>query len=591
MPLQEHTLTEEPPSAPLDDRPFLGPVEKWAVTHAAALSPPEDRCRGSLFGQVILVIAAWIYLCGLHWSNDGLWFSGDAAVNAANGLFWRDYLSGPSLDPKGFALAYYARYPAINLTTHPPAFHLLEAAMFTAFGASPYVAKGLVLGFALVASLYVTAWLRRWVAEEAGVAGALVPLLPGVVVWSHAVMLNVPALALALGTLYHSRRWLESPTRRNAILAGASGTAVVLTYYTAGVVMPIILAWAITMHRRRLTENPGRLAVGLVGSALLVTAILTFALRWAPTQVLLTLPLPEKLGSLDNWTYYLECSPRLIGLPLLALSASGLVAGALVRRWRRETLLLASWIGTLYLFFSLLRAREERYILLIIAPLVGLCAIAVVSATRWIGAIAGWRRGRVRAAAICALVALTLGQAGLAAQVRVPQVEGFREVVAFLEHVEPDGVYLYDGQHTGIFTVYVQFGDPGYRRRVVRGDKLLYATAIYSRWRRRQFVSSPQETIEALRERGGARWVAISIEDQAPSNDAARHLRAAVEGPEFELCRSFPIHAWGVRRVDVYRFLPPIRELEEVSLPFPILGDDDHYPTYRVRPIRTRSVR
>jgi hypothetical protein len=74
----------------------------------------------------------------------------------------------------------------------------LEAALFGLLGPSAYLAKGLVLGFALMAGLYTLAWLRRWVAPVAGGAAVLLLLLPGLTTWAHAVMLNVPALALGL---------------------------------------------------------------------------------------------------------------------------------------------------------------------------------------------------------------------------------------------------------------------------------------------------------------------------------------------------------------------------------------------------------
>src|SRR5262245_58709711 len=159
--------------------------------------------------QVALVLIVWAYVAALHWNNDGLWFQGDAPRHAANGLFWKNFLLSGSLDPKGYALSYYARYPAINPTAYPPVFYILEATLFGVIRPSPYVAKGLVLVFALIAALYAIAWLRRWIAEEAGWGGGLILLLPGVVLWSHAIMLNVPALALGLAALYHARRWLE----------------------------------------------------------------------------------------------------------------------------------------------------------------------------------------------------------------------------------------------------------------------------------------------------------------------------------------------------------------------------------------------
>ena len=56
---------------------------------------------------------------------------------------------------------------------------LVEGLAFAAFGPSPYVAKSVVLVFAMVAGLYTMAWTRRWIGEPAGWAGAFLAFIPG----------------------------------------------------------------------------------------------------------------------------------------------------------------------------------------------------------------------------------------------------------------------------------------------------------------------------------------------------------------------------------------------------------------------------
>ena len=91
------------------------------------------------------------------------------------------------VNPLEFALRYYARYPVIQPAAYPPLFYLLQGAAFAVFGISPYVAKSLVLLFALVGGCYALAWLRRWVAEEAGWGSLLLMLQPAVIQLSHAI--------------------------------------------------------------------------------------------------------------------------------------------------------------------------------------------------------------------------------------------------------------------------------------------------------------------------------------------------------------------------------------------------------------------
>jgi len=561
----------------------LGPlVGAAARPDGPGVGPGGPGSRVGLAGQVLLLLAAWTFAWTLHRGNDGLWYQGDAPRHAANGLFWRAFLARRPSAPRSFALDYYARYPVIAPTTHPPVFYLLEGAAFTIFGASPYVAKGLVLGFALMAAAYATAWLRRWVAEEAGLAGSLVPLLPGVVCWSNAVMLNVPSFALGLGALYHGRRALEAPAWRHFAAACVLGLAAFLTYYTAGVVFLIALAWALALPGRRLGFRKHRAAALLV--CLLLPAVAAFSVRWAPSHVYLALSLGDRFWTASNWTYYPARLPELFGTLQLALAGAGFAVGVSTRVWRRETAVLGVWAVVMYVVFSFIRAREPRYILLMGIPVIGLGSIAVLSAVRQAGVLAGWPGGRVKAAAGTVFGLLTLVQAGTAATTRVPAVEGFREVAAFLERVAPDDSYFYDGPCDGVFTFYVQAGDPGYRRRVAVGHKLLYSYAMDTLWRLRQYVSSPADVVEVLQSRGGCRWLVIAVQDGGAPVEAARHLRRAVEGPEFEPVRSFPVVGPGVRRLDVYRLRGPIRPVVEVDLPFPILGDGVHFKARPVRP-------
>jgi hypothetical protein len=132
-------------------------------------------------------------LFALQPDNDGLWCFGDAPRHAMTGLFWKGFLRQLPADSKAFVLSYFTRDPAINPVSYPPLFHLIEAGGVAIFDPSPFVAKGIVLCFALIEALDGMAWLRRWVAKEAGFYGAFLLLLPGQISLSHAIMLKVPA--------------------------------------------------------------------------------------------------------------------------------------------------------------------------------------------------------------------------------------------------------------------------------------------------------------------------------------------------------------------------------------------------------------
>src|SRR5437773_2429541 len=222
------------------------------------MSPSVVPCfqkRTLLLYQVGILLLVWLYVLGLHAANDGLWYQGDAPRHAANGLFWKDFIERLPANPVDFAVSYYVRYPVITPSAYPPGFYLLEAAAFSLLGPSPFVAKGLVFAFTLAAGLYLMAWLRRWVSEDVGWGAALLILQPGVIVWSHAVMLNIPSMALGLAALYHARRWMESPGPRHLYAAAGFAAVGILTYVHTAVVLSVILAWIISERRWPLIWN------------------------------------------------------------------------------------------------------------------------------------------------------------------------------------------------------------------------------------------------------------------------------------------------------------------------------------------------
>jgi hypothetical protein len=536
------------------------------------------RGGAGLAWQVLFVVAVWGYLWNLHRDNDGLWYQGDSPRHAANGIFWKDFLLALPANAKDYALRYYARYPAISPIAYPPAFYLLEAALFGLFGPSPYVAKGLVLAFALLAALY-TGW-----------GGALVLLLPGVVRWSHAVMLNVPAFALGVGALYHARLWLDAPggsptARRQLALTTVLGLLTFLTYYPGGVVALIIAAWMIALGRWQLMFSRGGLLL-VAGAALLFLAVLLLARRWAPIHLNWAVPASSRVWEASNWTYYPRHANEVFNPLPAALAGVGLIAGVVSRRWRRETLLLLTWLLVLYAFFSFVPAKEPRYVLLACTPLTCLSVIALFSLAQGCGMLLpAWARA-VPSVPLVAVLTLAAVQAWLASQVRILSVNGFEEATLFLRQVAPAEPVFYDGAHDGVFIFYVRALDPGYCQRVVLGSKLLYASAVVPGWQLQQFASSPQEMVEVLRERGGCRWLAIEIGGFSQSVGPAQFLREAVQGPEFELIRTFPIDSPNVDRLEVYRFRLPVQTPDEVDLPFPSLGGESHY---HVRPISPRA--
>ena len=204
---------------------------------------PAGSIVHSRNAQIAAVVVAFAALAVLHAGNDGLWF-GDAPLHAGSGFFWWDLLATTPGHPVDYAVRYFARYPIVQPTTYPPLFYLVEGAAFAVAGASPTVAKLLVLPCGMVIGVYTVLWGRRWIGEAAGWTGVFLAFVPGILTWSNAVMLNVPATALGLAAFYHFRRWLDTGAIRQAALGAALMAAVMLTYYPGAVVLGPMAALA-----------------------------------------------------------------------------------------------------------------------------------------------------------------------------------------------------------------------------------------------------------------------------------------------------------------------------------------------------------
>lgn len=517
-------------------------------------------CVRSRACQVAVVALAFLTIAALHRQNDGLWFQGDSPRHAMNGLFWWDLLTTLPRDPVEFAVRYYARYPAINPATYPPLFYFVEGLTFAAFGPSPLVAKFIVLLFGVMAGVYTMAWARRWIGPVAGWAGPFLAFMPGIVLWTNSVMLNIPAAALGLAVLYHFRRWSETARVTQLVLTLLFAAAVVLTYYQGGIVLCICAGWA-ALRWREFRLN--RRALWIAAGALCTIAPVAIAIALAPVQTARHLPTLALLTRSSTWTFYWTTLPDVTGRPALVAGVAGLIAGFFTARWRTDAAYLAIWITALIVGLSLLPAKDPRYVLLSAPAFVLAAAIGLAVAVPHLGA----RRPEWQAAALAAGLAAGFWSA---ARVQVPQVSGFREIATYLQEQAPRDAVLYDGPYDGLFGFYVRASDPHFERRVALGSKLLYQDGPASTFTpvQKSNVASTQDVVNLLRTRSGCRWVAIEV-TRNPGSIGRRLLREAVARPEFELIRSFPITGAGERRVDLYRSVIAVDPVAAVDLGFP----------------------
>jgi hypothetical protein len=282
------------------------------------------------------------------------------------------------------------------------------------------------------------------------------------------------------------------------------------------------------------------------------------------------------------WMFYPGQLPRMVTGSVMIAALIGLVFG-MAKAWRSEVSFACVWIGICYIWFTLLMAKEDRYVSLIIPPLIILATIGIVASLRfaatWVGPIS------VRLTPAVLLLAVTV-HAVLALSYYVPRITGFQEVATFLRQEAPTDRVFYDGFYNGVFSFYVRAGDQEFKRAVTLGSKLLYIVKVLRGWGFWELVSSSTEVAERLRTECGCRWIVVERQLQPDASHAELYLREAVRGKDFRLVKTFKVDASGVTDVDVYEYLGTTITPAHIPLRLPTLGEG---VVFEVKPLEHQT--
>ncbi len=417
---------------------------------------------------LLLVIALTVAARSMVGGGD-MWHS-DASRHAMNGIFIMDLLEDmPLKHLYDYSVKYYARYPALSLPFHPPFFPLVQAIFFMAFGVSLATARALVLAFVLLA---VTIWYKLVSSiydRETGFYSALFMIAtPGFLLWSNEVMLEMPALALIILSVYFFHRYFELNRKRCYLYLVLSVAAAAMTKQTALFVLPLFLSYILAkgLHRR-LMEREAVLSSGILLLALAALFAVTFEYSKEAIN--------HALDSFDRWhgysrvswenlSFYLKRSPHVMGWTVALLAAAYMTSCALRRRFERDLLFLL-WALWWYVTFSIFAAKDPRYMTFCIPPL---CLFATLSLRSIKLQFKGVRLSTA-ALAVVNLYALSLSYLR-----PISYISGYEEAAKYVvENTYAPAVVAFSGYHNGNFIFHVRRHDAERRLIVLRGDKIV----------------------------------------------------------------------------------------------------------------------
>lgn len=400
-------------------------------------------------------------------------YNNDETRHVMTGVFFADLLQSLPQDPKQFAMAYYLQYPALGIPLYPPFFYVLEGAGMTVLGPSVLIGKCLVLSFLLAACIF----LFRIVRATHGVGEARIAVLvfgfsPQVVLLAGQVMLDVPMVALTLGSLLFFCRYLEGQRRWDLMLSAIMAAFAALTRYSTAYLPMTLLLLLLLRGRWRLLGKAEVVAAGVLALALVLPYYVVAA------NVIGWIHLRQAVGASGHlssatiwsrWTDYVAGLPGQIGWFATAAAAVGIAARVARRSHRGAAPYIALAAGT-YLTFAPLAIHGQRFVIS------WLPAFAVFAA-EGVRQVTGWFRPRLPVFPAAAV--LVLGTAWAALSTERPYLRGYEEAASYVLHGTKDSRYcLFDGALNGNFIYQIRSHDPARRLSVLRGDRVLYSVLL-----------------------------------------------------------------------------------------------------------------
>lgn len=508
-------------------------VEPEHAREAVSPAVPRPSQILSAASSTILLVAvlAIIATCIAHGISVGEFhLNFDESLHAMSGYFFFDFARElPLRHPMQYAQLYYCHYPALSGLIHwPPVFYMCEAISFLLFGPSVVSARATVLIFSLIGIFFwyrmVQGFLGKWAAAFSSLIFALVPAM---LLYEKAVMLEVPMLAVSTAAIYYWVRYCREERARDLFLFAAFTAIAALVKYTAFFLVPFCLFTTLMLGKWRLIWRWRSLgAIALIASLTGYYYYLLFTLHWASMS---SFTHTQHQNLFSGFAYYWLVARDQLGWPLLILSVAGMVSS---RFWDKSegSRVMFSWILACYLTFSILEIKQGRHVLCWVPPFVYFAAGFLLNG-RWPKPM------RVVMRTIAVLLAASAIFTGWTYQ--RPYVQGYQQLAAQMAAVNDHGVILYDADIPGNFTFFLHQHDA--QRRFVVLRKLLYQPRMPEEGGSIALLHTDKDVMDSLK-RNGVRYIIVS-ENSPLELPIQQTLRDLLTQPDFRLVARVPIQS------------------------------------------------
>ena len=552
----------------IDDVVFTADSRPSAVQMSRAVSSAQWRSIGLL--AFTLVALTFVVTRGIHTGEFD--YNVDESQHAATGLFFADLLKDtPFAHPIHYTYLYYAQYPALSGVIHwPPFFYMCEGLTFFLFGPSVVTARLTILVFALLAWLF---WFRlvmeiqnSWTAAFSTIVFAL---LPGVLLFEKAVMLEIPSLAFCIAALYYWHRYITAEKASDLYPFAVVASLALLTKQNALFLAPFCALTILVLRKWKLVLNRHMaIAFGIVAILTGPFYTLVYLVHWKTVAMDLVGNRSADIHggtevvnrAAEQLLFYWRALPAQLTWPLLLMSFLGMATS----RWwstRQATAFMLLWIVSVYLTFTFISQKDPRYAFYWIPPFT---YFAVGPLT------ADWRMKWMRVAgAICAILVLgmTLHSGWF---YRRPFVSGYSSVAREIVHRSRSGIVLFDGDLPANFIFFLHSFDADRHFLVLR--KSLWVTRIELKYGSEELAHGKDEVRDVV-SRDGVKYIVVSDASNLHF-DVQRRLRELLDSDlQFKLLKVFPIDTnqpeWKDRRLRLYQntaYHPPTEEFLRIRM-------------------------
>jgi hypothetical protein len=493
------------------------------------------------------------------------WWS-DAPRHALNGAFVKDLVTALPGDPRGYAMDYYLKYPALTILFYPPLLYVALAPFYAVAGVSQVTAQFVVTLFYFTFAAGSFALARIWLPSGLALAMAVcVVFVPEIALWGRQVMLEIPAFAFLVWGVVLALWYCRGARPLHLYLAAA---CLICALYSKISVGFIVLAIAMLLFQSRglALLRDRHVWIVAVLSIIGLVPLLAITFMFGQGNVQSVVGIEDAVTSrktLAGWFWYAQRLPEQMGWPLLVSSLVGIAALLVRRDWRRTAPhlgFLAAWLGIGYVFFSAIDLKEARHSVFILWPLV----------------LAAYLFFHAALPARGALIAATLLAIGTAAWTfaltAVPHVGGYQQAADYIaRHAPPGATIVFSGKRDGSFIFNMRAREDRRDIDTIRADKLLLRVAI----RRELGVEEKNATvpeIQQMMDDYGVSYI-VAQSDFWTDLKTMANLQEALRSDRFEEVARIPVAAnvpTEDRELRIYRNkapLPATRKKLRIDVP------------------------